>query len=1023
MSRKLGLVVAALLGIMAFVLLLAFPSWARSQPVESSGATVFAETASRTMQGTVLLSEGFEGATFPPPGWTLTSTAEVTYSWRFLSGVLFPPHSGTQSAGVLGEPSGSQQRELLLTPEIQVANDQVKLEFWVKVLARDRFADDNDVELWVVRGAWDAGGVDDVRLDPDDIALKPPSNNIWVKLSYDLAAYQGEEIRIAWRYSGVFSGDFLLDDVLIELEEPQFKPPHSYIVAPYKIETGQPMAYVLVISNTGSRAAESALVRDVLPSGVSHVAGTASVALGSGVVGDAFTDTASTVEWAGTIPTATGLLITIPVQVAASSVGLISNEAAISDPIMVNTARLKAETQVYAEDTLMYYESFNGGPGDGWQGIQDWAWGKPVSPLDHPHSWPGAWGTKLDGNYTEGPVHILTGTLDLTSIPVTKTVFMQWWEWFEGEGAPDAGLLKIDGNTVYEVGLNRKEWTERQLAISQFAGERVAVTFVLTTSGGGAPPDGGGWYIDDVAVHAYPPTASFSGSWKRSDRTKVAPGGSLTYTFYITNSGDAPSIQGRMRDELPAGLRVGRVEASGRGIVSSGPDFIEWSTTDVYSMPIGTDATITAVVDVTSTLACGQQLINSTAVAEVGGGPGTLLRAPAVGVYHGSLYFATPFDVDDSALTAQGGVWEWGETVAYGAGPAWYGRPAHSDPKVWGTGLATDVLDASSGAYTLTLPALNLGAAVDRNLTFQWWDWFEPGDDAHLGTVLISSTLHPTPTLVYQVSGDQGHGWQHRTADASSFAGHTGVQISFVYHTDGDGQSGPGWYVDSVALHDSCFQVCYELTDVQFEPSWTPADPDDSLPSEDRIITFTASYEPPTATQPIDFVWDWGDGTAQSSGQQATHIYEDAGAYNVVLTTNNCGGPLTYSDTVTILTYPVYGMTLDAQQVMSGTPGSTVVRSLFVTNRGNRVDDYDVTKSSETWTTLVSPKFLNRLMPGESRNVLVGVTIPSGAQEWDSDTVLIQVASRKDPNKVRSLILKTLVPGSGSSVLLPLVLK
>jgi uncharacterized repeat protein (TIGR01451 family) len=815
----------------------------------------------------------------------------------------------------------------------------------------------------------------------------------------------------------------LLDDVLIELEEPEFILPHSYVVAPYKVEAGQLLDYVLVINNTGGGAAASALVRNILPAGVSHVAGTASVALDSGVVSRAFTDTASIIEWAGSIPTETGLLITIPVQVADGSSGLVNNEAAISDPSMVGVATLMATTQVYARDTLVYYESFNDGPGDGWQGSEDWEWGRPLSPLDHPHSWPGAWGTRLDGNYTEGPVHILTGTLDLTNIPLTKTVFLQWWEWFEGEGAPDVGLLKIDGNTVYEAELSRKEWTERQLVISQYAGDRVAVTFVFTTSGGGQPSDGGGWYIDDVAVHAYPPKADFEGSWKRLDRTKVAPGGHLTYSFYITNSGYATSTQGRMRDELPPGLQVNQVEASGKGTVTSGPGFIEWRTTDVYPMPIGTDSTITAVVDVISALPCGPQLINSTVITEAGGGPGTLLRAPALGVHPGNVYYMALLDVDDGALAEQGGVWEWGQAVAYGAGPAWYDQPAHSDPWVWGTNLAGDVSDDSSGVYTLTLPALDLSTASFFPLAFQWWDWYEPGDGAHVGTVLINSTLHPTPTEVYQVSGDQGPGWYHHEVDVGSFAGQTGVQISFVYHTDGDGQSGPGWYVDSVALHDGCFQVCNELARVKFEMDWLPSDPDDSRPSEDRIITFTARYEPPTATQPIRFHWDWGDGTPPNSGQEARHVFEGAGEYDVVLTTNNCAGPLTYSETATILAYPYYGLALDAQASMTGTPGSTVVRSVWITNRGNRLDTFDAVKSGETWTTLLVPQFVNELVPGESRNVLVGVTIPNDAQEGDSDRVRIEVTSRKDPTQLRSLTLTTIYSKYGYRIFLPLMLK
>jgi uncharacterized repeat protein (TIGR01451 family) len=564
------------------------------------------------------------------------------------------------------------------------------------------------------------------------------------------------------------------------------------------------MTYVLIISNTGQWTATSVLLRDDFPPGVDHAAGTAqAVLVGGGVVSTTFTDAASYVEWEGFVPTATGLLITVPVQVVASPGDYVVNNVIVSDTRMFRAAVLTAETQVYLTDTLFYYESFNLGPGQGWQGNEDWQWGVPLAPLDHPHSGPGAWGTNLVGDYAENRMHVLTGTIDLAGIPENKTVWLQWWEWFEGGGAPDAGLLKIDGDTLYEVDINRTVWTERELNITDqaYASSQLSVTFVLTTSG--VASVGAGWYVDDVAVHTYPPSAEFAGSWKRVDRTKVAPGGRLTYTFYITNSGYATSTHGRMYDELPPGLWVSNVSHAGAGQVVSGDDFVEWYTSHAAPMPVGADATITVVVDVSPTLACGTILLaNSALITESEARLEIPLQAPTVGVYPGDVRYASLFDADDGGLTAQG-AWQWGETEAYGDGPAWDGQPFHSGPNVWGTFLGASVTDTSAAAYTLTLSA-DLAQAGQFPVTLQWWDWYESGDAGHAGTVLVSSTRSPTPLAIYQVSEDQGAAWRHHSVELSAFNGHDDVRVSFVYATDGDENTGPGWYIDSVALHDDC---------------------------------------------------------------------------------------------------------------------------------------------------------------------------------------------------------------------------
>jgi hypothetical protein len=425
-------------------------------------------------------------------------------------------------------------------------------------------------------------------------------------------------------------------------------------------------------------------------------------------------------------------------------------------------------------------------------------------------------------------------------------------------------------------------------------------------------------------------------------------------------------------------------------------------------------------VDVSPTLNCEETLINAAVISEAGGRAGTAVYAPAVGVYPGRVYYAHLFDTGDGGLTDDGGVWEWGETVAYGDGPAWDGKPAHSEPRVWGTRLGEDVFD-SGGAYTLTLPALDLSRAVSLPLVLQWWDWYEPGDPGHDGTVRVSSALSPTLTEIYRVDGEPGAGWRHHSVDLSPFIGHPDVRIRFVYRTDGDGNSGPGWFVDSLALHDDCFCIGLSAVGIVHPLGFDPL-PGEQNPVTGQTITFTASYSPPESTGPIDFVWSFGDGASHKTGRQVTHSFDEAGGFVVELAASNCGGADSYSETVEILPYPVYAVSLVAEggsRTKAGQPGETVFHRVAITNTGNRQDRYDVNKSGETWATIVFPNTTNDLLPMASQTVLVAVTIPSGAEKGDSDSVTVVVASTKDLMLTETVVLTTMY--LGYQIYLPIV--
>ena len=77
--------------------------------------------------------------------------------------------------------------------------------------------------------------------------------------------------------------------------------------------------------------------------------------------------------------------------------------------------------------------------------------------------------------------------------------------------------------------------------------------------------------------------------------------------------------------------------------------------------------------------------------------------------------------------------------------------------------------------------------------------------------------------------------------------------------------------------------------------------------------TFSATTNDEIATQPIEYRWDWGDGTT-ATGLLATHSYESPGTYTVTFTADNDGATDTESMTVTVVPPPVPAevVTIDA---------------------------------------------------------------------------------------------------------------
>ena len=129
----------------------------------------------------IILSEGFEDGTMPPPGGWYTIDNNPTYNWEIVDNATYPDfvHSGDY-AGWVNYDSGNQSDEWLVSPDIDLTGlDEVTLIFWAE---SDTNWSGATVELHI-RG----DGFDDVIWD----MIKDESwdDFIYREMTFDLSNY------------------------------------------------------------------------------------------------------------------------------------------------------------------------------------------------------------------------------------------------------------------------------------------------------------------------------------------------------------------------------------------------------------------------------------------------------------------------------------------------------------------------------------------------------------------------------------------------------------------------------------------------------------------------------------------------------------------------------------------------------------------------------------------------------------------------------------------------------------------
>ncbi|MEI8080682.1 MAG: PKD domain-containing protein [Actinomycetes bacterium] len=160
----------------------------------------------------------------------------------------------------------------------------------------------------------------------------------------------------------------------------------------------------------------------------------------------------------------------------------------------------------------------------------------------------------------------------------------------------------------------------------------------------------------------------------------------------------------------------------------------------------------------------------------------------------------------------------------------------------------------------------------------------------------------------------------------------------------------------------------------------------------------------PAANPPVTaWLWDFDDG-ATSSYANPTHRYAAGGTYTVTLTAISARGSSSVEHQVTVLAYGVAMAPVVATK--TGSPGAVVAYTLRITNTGSTADTITLSNSDNNWMTDV-PTSVGPLAPGAGADITVNVTVPADAAGGAADFAVVKAKSAGQPGQSASSVLIT----------------
>ena len=294
---------------------------------------------------------------------------------------------------------------------------------------------------------------------------------------------------------------------------------------------------------------------------------------------------------------------------------------------------------------------------------------------------------------------------------------------------------------------------------------------------------------DDLAICFYPPQVGPDlevGSYKAASSDISIYNQPLTYTIYISNSGNGDAMNAVLTDAVPVNTNYipGSLSASS-GTPSFANNTVSWSGV----VTAGESVLVSFAVEPTIA-ACATEVENIATISDPDLNDDVNVSV-ATGIAN-QLYNDWQFNISDDGFVGSG-EWEWGDLVPNAVPEA---PPEPYDGRLWATNLAGLITSEPSDHYltrTITLPADNEG------LYLSWVDWWDGDVTQDYGYVMIDATT------LYTITADQ-HSWQQHIVNLSAWAGQT-IDIVFYYQATGAGTGGAGWYVDNVRIYSGCAPV------------------------------------------------------------------------------------------------------------------------------------------------------------------------------------------------------------------------
>ncbi len=279
--------------------------------------------------------ESFDGALFPPAGWTevIVNDPGTDPDWSQVASGTYPtiaPYSGPAMAKFNSYNCPNLASARLSTPVLDMTSVVgPSLHFW---MSHDTGYTTNADRI-TVQISTDGGTtwpVDAGTFNRYDATCTTPC---WREHIVDLTPFVGlSTVSVGFLGVSTYGNNFYLDLVSVRVSGPDLTT--STKTAPSTVAVGDEMTYTVQVVNSGDMAATGATMVDVLPGGTTYVPSSVGCDLGM----CSYNVGLNQVEWAYDLPAGTTATITFDVDTDAVACGTITNTATIDSVGLIGGA-------------------------------------------------------------------------------------------------------------------------------------------------------------------------------------------------------------------------------------------------------------------------------------------------------------------------------------------------------------------------------------------------------------------------------------------------------------------------------------------------------------------------------------------------------------------------------------------------------------------------------------------------------------------------------------------------------------